>query len=376
MAKINKVTISISPIFWIFAALLGYFMSKSVLGTFIWVIVIFVSVLFHEFGHAILAILFKQTPRIQLIALGGVTSYPGKNLKYYQQFLIVLFGPLFGFVLFLVASLLLKSDFFTNKVILYFLLNMKWANLFWSIINLFPILPMDGGQLLRIVLEKFFGIKGFKYSLLIGFILSAFLALLFFALRSYLAGSIFFLFAFQSFEMYRQSRHMSKADRDVNLEAEIEKAQLLLSQSKKDEAFELLKDILTKTKSGLIFIAASHMLAFIYFDKKEYKKAYDLLLNVKDDIQDDAVSILHRLAFEEENYKLVADLSFKAYSISPNETVALNNARAFGALNDAKASGGWLKSAKGFGKIDLDKTIKEKYFDKVRDSKEFLKYFD
>jgi len=122
MAKINKVTISISPIFWIFAALLGYFMSKSVLGTFIWVIVIFVSVLFHEFGHAILAVLFKQTPRIQLIALGGVTSYPGKNLKYYQQFLIVLFGPLFGFVLFLVASLLLKSDFFTNKVILYFLL--------------------------------------------------------------------------------------------------------------------------------------------------------------------------------------------------------------------------------------------------------------
>src|SRR3990172_11407041 len=105
MAKINKVTISISPIFWIFAALLGYFMSKSVLGTFIWVIVIFVSVLFHEFGHAILAILFKQTPRIQLIALGGVTSYPGKNLKYYQQFLIVLFGPLFGFILFIVASL-------------------------------------------------------------------------------------------------------------------------------------------------------------------------------------------------------------------------------------------------------------------------------
>ncbi len=36
------------------------------------------------------------------------------------------------------------------------------ANLFWTIVNLLPVLPLDGGQLLRIVLEAAFGVKDLR----------------------------------------------------------------------------------------------------------------------------------------------------------------------------------------------------------------------
>jgi stage IV sporulation protein FB len=51
----GKIPIAISPAFWIFAALIGYLNSQSFIGTIIWIGIIFVSVLVHEFGHALTA---------------------------------------------------------------------------------------------------------------------------------------------------------------------------------------------------------------------------------------------------------------------------------------------------------------------------------
>ncbi|MBS0653626.1 MAG: stage IV sporulation protein FB, partial [Verrucomicrobia bacterium] len=56
----GKIPISIYPTFWLFAALIGYMNSMSLIGTVIWIGIIFVSVLFHEFGHALTAWAFGQ----------------------------------------------------------------------------------------------------------------------------------------------------------------------------------------------------------------------------------------------------------------------------------------------------------------------------
>lgn len=89
----GRIPIIIHPAFWIFAAIIGYVNSLSLLGTLVWVAVIFISVLFHEFGHALTAFCFKQKPRIELVALGGLTYHEGKRLKFSKQFLIVFNGP-------------------------------------------------------------------------------------------------------------------------------------------------------------------------------------------------------------------------------------------------------------------------------------------
>src|SRR5215475_15897239 len=40
----------------------------------IWVAIVFVSVLFHEFGHAVTMRAFRYRPSIQLVMLGGYTT--------------------------------------------------------------------------------------------------------------------------------------------------------------------------------------------------------------------------------------------------------------------------------------------------------------
>ena len=252
---------------------------------------------------------------------------------------------------------------------------MQVVNLFWSIVNLLPILPLDGGQLLRIALEAFFGIKGFKLSLLLGFIFAAILALGSFAIRYYLLVALFFLFAFQSFDMYRKSKNIKKCDRDERFADAFTKAQLLMKGGNKDEAQKLLEDLRSKTKEGLIYVQATHLLAFLYNDQKDRKKTYELLVSIKDKIADEAICLLHELAFEEDNFKLVKDLSASSYKLSPTMEIALKNAKAFAMLGEAKPSGGWLKTASQFNKLDLDKVLSEKYFDKVKNDPAFKHFF-
>ncbi|NGX33765.1 MAG: Stage IV sporulation protein FB [Candidatus Anoxychlamydiales bacterium] len=375
MKIIPRIPIYIHPFFWIFSALIGFLMSQTIVGTVLWIIIIFISVLVHELGHALTSLIFKQNPKIELVAMGGLTSYQGKKLKYYQQFLIVLMGPVFGILLFGLATLILWLNFISNPTFLATIKVMQVVNLFWSIVNLLPILPLDGGQLLRIALEAFFGIKGFKLSLLLGFIMAAILALASFAVRYYLLGALFFLFAFQSFDMYRKSRNIQKCDRDEKLADTLTKAQVLIKDGKKDEAQKLLDDLRSKTKEGLIYVQATHLLAFLYYDQKDRKKAYEYFLSIKDEIADEAICRLHELAFEEANFRVVKELSASSYKLSPTQDIALKNAKAFAMLGEAKPSGGWLKTAMHFKKLDLNEVLKDKYFDKVKDDIAFRKFF-
>lgn len=375
MAKSRKITISINPFFWIFSLLIGFLMSGTVLGTVIWLVIIFISVLVHELGHASMAIFFKQSPRIELVAMGGLTSYEGKKLKYYQQFLIVLNGPLFGIGLFGIATLVLWLGFFTNPTLLASIKIFQVVNIFWSLVNLLPVLPLDGGQLMRIALEGLFGLKGFKLSFLIGFIISSIIALGSFALRNYLLGALFFLFAFQSFDMYRRTKNITKSDRDEKLSDELNQAQKLIEEGNKDEAEKLLLDLRNKTHKGLIFTQVTHILAFLSFEKHDNKKAYEYLLSIKDKLGDEAICLLHNLAFDENDYKLVKELSSSCYKLAPSKKVALINARAFGILGEAKPAGGWLKTVSQYEDVDIKKILEEKYFEKVKDDPTFKHFF-
>ena len=137
---------------------------------------------------------FKQKAQIQLVALGGLTSYDGPKLRFWQQFIITFNGPLFGFFLFLFATLALQINWTDWPIFHGILKATQIANLFWTVINLLPVLPLDGGQLLRIVLEAAFGVKGFKASLLVGTILAALISFYFFIMQAFSSA----LFSFSS----------------------------------------------------------------------------------------------------------------------------------------------------------------------------------
>src|SRR3546814_18959362 len=63
--------------------------SGTVGGTLVWTVIVFLSVLIHEYGHALTAVAFGQRARIELVALGGVTQRSGTKLNLWKEFIIV-----------------------------------------------------------------------------------------------------------------------------------------------------------------------------------------------------------------------------------------------------------------------------------------------
>lgn len=372
----GKIPIIIYPVFWLVAALIGYVNSGSFLGTLIWVGIILLSLIVHELGHAITALFFGKKPKIELVAMGGVTTYDSDGLKYYQQFLITFCGPLFGFLLFLAAYLILYFHLLQNPLGLQIVNSFKWANLIWTIANLLPIIPLDGGQLLRITLEAFFGLKGFKIALFLGMVCALAMSFLFFIFRNFLLGSIFFLLTFQSFDLFRRTKHLVSVDRKEEYAKMLKEGEEALEAGKIDEAWKLFTEVRERTKAGILHGMATRYLATICLEKEEGHEAYELLLEIKEQLADEALCFLHKLAFDEGNFSLVAELSSQCYQLEPSKEVALRNARSFAILGNPKPAGGWLQRAGEFAGVDISLISHESCFDKVRSNplfRDFLK---
>src|SRR3954453_23886112 len=68
--------VRVHPFFWIATVFLGMGGSEKAdpLDTLVWVAVVFVSILVHEMGHAIVQTYFGGHPRITLYGFGGLAS--------------------------------------------------------------------------------------------------------------------------------------------------------------------------------------------------------------------------------------------------------------------------------------------------------------
>lgn len=370
----GKIPLSITPFFWITAALIGFLNSGSLLGTVIWIFVILVSVIVHELGHASTALFFGLKPRIELVALGGLTFHQGDRLPFWKQFLIVFNGPLFGFFLFLLASFLLKVPAFSTGIVGNICTLFYWVNLIWTVLNLVPVMPLDGGQLLRIGFEAFFGAKGMRYSLVVGMVIAGGLSLTFFLFEQFLIGALFFLFAFQSWDLFRRLRHLSDEDRKGELKKMLEEAERDFQEGRKDKALFAFERICHESKEGMIHMVATQYLAFLKYDLGKSKEAYDLLLPLRQELSSEALCLLHQAAFEQKDYVLVEEIGGTCFQMAPNKEVALRNAIACAGLSKPKPAVGWLETAFQEGLDHLSDLLKGRAFDPIRESDYFQKF--
>lgn len=370
------IPIRISPFFWITSGIIGWLSSQSLIGTFIWIGIIFVSVLVHEFGHALSAKLFGQSPRIELVAFGGLTYPEGPKLSLWKEFIVVLCGPAFGFGLFFLSSLLLGVASIANSGLAAPLNAFRIVNLFWSVINLLPVLPLDGGQLLRIIFQSFLGVKGIRVAIVISLILAISFAIVFFFLNRFLIGTFFFLFAFENIQSFKASKLFSSSDQNEAIQEEMMQAEEALLSGHDEKAEKQLETIRQKTKEGMIFIAATQDLAAIKFKKRDIEATYKLLKEIEENIAPEFLSLLHLAAFEMRDFNLVTKLSLHCYQQDASLEVALRNAIAFASNHDVKACIGWLETATRSGLENLLQIIEEKAFDTIRNEPDFVKFID
>jgi Zn-dependent protease len=139
--------------FFLFTVLFGSSLEKpTLIGA--WIVLVGVSLLVHELGHAFAFRIWDVDSRVVLHPMGGVTIPVRGDLPSRTSSVIVsLAGPISGMVLLgLPAILLLRADVATDPWDDVLRLAV-WVNVVWSVVNLLPILPLDGGNVARAVLN-------------------------------------------------------------------------------------------------------------------------------------------------------------------------------------------------------------------------------
>lgn len=121
-------------------------------------LVLFGSLLAHEFGHAVVARRFGCEVRaVSLFFLGGVVEISAPDTTPDEEFFIALAGPATSLLL----GLLDAAGWFVvgpQQVVLWVLfLYLALSNLLLGLFNLLPGYPLDGGRILRAGLWYFFG---------------------------------------------------------------------------------------------------------------------------------------------------------------------------------------------------------------------------
>ncbi|HEX6238383.1 MAG TPA: M50 family metallopeptidase [Acidimicrobiales bacterium] len=163
--RIFGIPVRVEPFFVIVAALFGLNL-EPVWLVFAWVVIVFVSVLVHELGHALTYRAFGQRSAIVLHGFGGFTVPAGggrRVLSTNRSIAVSVSGALAQILLLAVpARLLLLSDWGAEQEIRWFfdqgfnwwpVLYWLWfASFWWAIINLLPIRPLDGGHVAEEVL--------------------------------------------------------------------------------------------------------------------------------------------------------------------------------------------------------------------------------
>lgn len=231
-----------------------------------------IAVLLHELGHAWAYQRFGLTPRIELYMLGGLTFGEGKiekPLTNGQQIIVSLAGPFMSVVMGAVLWGIIQA---TGGLPHYFL-EAREAEIFplffsfgWGILNLIPILPLDGGRVLHHTLAFNPRWNAELIAVVIGLILGG--CIIIYTLstgqiwNSMLVGFIVFS-NFQRLQSIRDEGHQPK----------MENISKLVNNGNWNEALDEIKTLIPELKSARHQKWTYQMAAYIFQTKGDMEGA-------------------------------------------------------------------------------------------------------
>jgi membrane-associated protease RseP (regulator of RpoE activity) len=240
------VPVRIHPMFWLISAALGW-RDYDIPMVALWVLCVLVSILVHEYGHALVSKAFHCSPSIVLWGLGGLCYSQGERQTPLQRLAVLLGGPGAGFIL--GALVLLATSLFCGitpseqlesiasvatrsllpdevaiklqdavnssvtgsaflKAGYRFLI---WINLMWGLVNLLPLWPLDGGQAAQILLSFYNRAQGPRWGHIVSLLVAGVLAVTVYTWTGEIFMAVFFAyFAFVNYQVL-QSLHQAQS---------------------------------------------------------------------------------------------------------------------------------------------------------------------
>lgn len=240
--------VRVHPLFWLIAVILGArgFPSgggpQLLIIVLLWVAVVFISILIHELGHCLAMRFYGSRARIVLYAMGGLAIPESSSFQPFgraskrsttESIVISAAGPVAGFLL---AGLVIGIIFAAggkvepqgwfgwyielrrgqdNQAVIaadpkaiyvwMFLEYMLWVNIMWGLINLLPVMPLDGGQIARAIFTHFDPWNGLANSLWFSVAVGAGMAAVgMLVFNSLFIALMFGMLAFSSWQMLQQ----------------------------------------------------------------------------------------------------------------------------------------------------------------------------
>lgn len=214
------------PLFYLFSNLRAVSLFHSILEVAL-LFAVFFCVILHEFGHALAARIFGiQTRDITIYPMGGVARLERMSEDPFEELVIALAGPAVNLVIFFlllpICMHFSATPFdFENLAppntlsgsLNHYLQMLMFSNLGLLIFNLLPIFPMDGGRVLRALLNLAVGFSNATIASVFLGNLGA-IALVFLGLFS--SNYILVLLAFFVFIAGRQELLMLRNRRNLN----------------------------------------------------------------------------------------------------------------------------------------------------------------
>jgi stage IV sporulation protein FB len=149
---------------WIFASSYVSNGAAEAWSTLLFVVLLFLCVLLHEFGHIFTARAFGvSTPYVTLLPIGGVAQLERIPEDPWEEFVIAIAGPAVNVVIaavlivFANAHLGATAAMGVDDMQIPMVDRLATVNLFLALFNLIPAFPMDGGRVLRAALASRMG---------------------------------------------------------------------------------------------------------------------------------------------------------------------------------------------------------------------------
>lgn len=273
------------------------------------------SILAHELGHAVVSRLYGWQPHITMMWFGGQT-HPGapRPMTWRQDLAVTAAGPAMSAVLAVLGFVALRLGAGRHPVSGFLFEMLLEANFLWTLFNLVPVMPLDGGKIVNTLSMRLFGPRGFLLAQAVALLASA--AIVYLAIRTGqpILGLFFAVFGFRALSMlaagWRAEREGDVGDtpqaRTLDAAAEA------LREGRLDDVRALAAPVLEEGAPPVLASRAHHLLGWVALKEGRGRPALDHFAQVsRRPVETQALAAAFSLVGDEPRALTLWDLAWR-----------------------------------------------------------------